>query len=169
MYDHFVKSFCYRVNGALAVQRFMRHRFSFPSFLWVVSSGKRNHSHKNRKAAFQLLWLWDKPIFFSVNNMLQLLLNTFSKFLLSFPKTPLIKLVIKYSLMLPLLSLRVATDIITQTYSANIYLIKVQNKITRKSCETCSKLTIRPWNLFKANNKEQRQWRHSGVFIVNFK
>ena len=38
---------------------------------------------------------------------------------------------------------------------ANIYMFKVDNRITRKSCEICSKLTIKtPERL--------------GVFIVNF-
>ena len=43
---------------------------------------------------------------------------------------------------------------------ANIYLFKVNNKNTRKRCEICSKLTIK--------TPERRQWRRSGVFIVNF-
>ena len=37
----------------------------------------------------------------------------------------------------------------------NIYLFKINNKNIRKRCEICWKLT---W----------RQWRRSGVFIVNF-
>ena len=41
--------------------------------------------------------------------------------------------------------------------SANIYLFKVNNRNTRKKWEICSKLTIKT-----------RQWRRSGVFIVNF-
>ena len=45
-------------------------------------------------------------------------------------------------------------------YPANIYLFKVNNRNTRKRCETCSKLTIK--------TPERRQWRCSGVFIVNF-
>ena len=44
---------------------------------------------------------------------------------------------------------------------ANIYLFKANNRNTRKSWKICSKLTIK--------TPELRQWRHSGVFIVNFK
>ena len=40
-----------------------------------------------------------------------------------------------------------------------IYLFKVNNRNTRKSCEICSKLTIK--------TPERRQWS-SGVFIVDF-
>ena len=43
---------------------------------------------------------------------------------------------------------------------ANIYLFKVNDKNTRKKCETCSKLTTK--------TPEQHQWRCSGDFIVNF-
>ena len=43
---------------------------------------------------------------------------------------------------------------------ANSYLLKVNNRNTRKRCEICLKLTIR--------TPERRQWRSSGVFIVNF-
>ena len=43
---------------------------------------------------------------------------------------------------------------------ANINLFKVNNRNARKWCEICSKLTI--------NTPERRQWRHPGVFIVNF-
>ena len=45
-------------------------------------------------------------------------------------------------------------------YPAGIYLLKVNNRNTRTRCEICSKLTI--------NTPERRQWRRSGVFIVNF-
>ena len=45
-------------------------------------------------------------------------------------------------------------------YSANIYLFKVNNRNTRKRCEIFSKFTIK--------TPERRQWRRSGVFIVNF-
>ena len=41
-----------------------------------------------------------------------------------------------------------------------IYMFKVNNRNTRPSCEICSKLTIK--------TPEQRHWRCSGVFIVNF-
>ena len=43
---------------------------------------------------------------------------------------------------------------------AGIYLLKVNNRNTRTRCEICSKLTIK--------TPERRQWRSSGVFIVNF-
>ena len=39
------------------------------------------------------------------------------------------------------------------------YMLKINNRNTRTRCEICSKLTIR--------KPEQRQWCHSGVFIVN--
>ena len=45
-------------------------------------------------------------------------------------------------------------------YAAGIYLLKVHNRNTRIRCEKCSKLTIK--------TSEQRHWRRSGVFIVNF-
>ena len=45
-------------------------------------------------------------------------------------------------------------------HPASIYLLKVNNKSTRIRCEICSKLTIK--------TPEQRQWRRSSVFIVNF-
>ena len=38
--------------------------------------------------------------------------------------------------------------------------LKVNNRNTRARCEMCSKLTIK--------TPERRQWRRSGVFIVNF-
>ena len=41
-----------------------------------------------------------------------------------------------------------------------VYLLKVSNWNTRTKCEICLKLTI--------NTPERRQWRRSGVFIVNF-
>ena len=43
---------------------------------------------------------------------------------------------------------------------ANIYLFIVSNKNTRKRCEIYWKLTIK--------KPKRRQWRPSGVFIVNF-
>ena len=46
------------------------------------------------------------------------------------------------------------------TFPAGIYLLKVNNRNTRTRCEICSKLTIK--------TPERRQWRRSGVFIVNF-
>ena len=45
-------------------------------------------------------------------------------------------------------------------FPVGIYLFKVNNRNTRTRCEICSKLTI--------NTPERRQWRRSGVFIVNF-
>ena len=41
-----------------------------------------------------------------------------------------------------------------------IYLLKVNNRITRSRCKICSKLTIKA--------PERRQWRRSGVVIVSF-
>ena len=43
---------------------------------------------------------------------------------------------------------------------AGIYLLKVNNRNTRARCEISSKLTIKI--------PEQRQWRRSGFFTVNF-
>ena len=47
------------------------------------------------------------------------------------------------------------------TYPVNNYLLKVNNRNTRKRYEICSKLTIKI--------REQRQWHRSGVFNVIFK
>ena len=44
---------------------------------------------------------------------------------------------------------------------ANIYLLKVNERNTRKGSEICSKLKIKI--------PEERHWRLSGIFIVNFK
>ena len=46
------------------------------------------------------------------------------------------------------------------TFPSNIYLLKVNNRDTRKTCKICSNLMIRP--------PERRNWRRSGGFIVNF-
>ena len=46
--------------------------------------------------------------------------------------------------------------ILHRYYPANIYLLKVNNRNSRKKCEICSKLTIKTPE------------RRSGVFIVNF-
>ena len=46
------------------------------------------------------------------------------------------------------------------TYPAKIYLLKINNRNTRKKCEICSKFTIK--------TPEWRQLRHSGAFIVSF-
>ena len=43
---------------------------------------------------------------------------------------------------------------------AGIYLLKVNNRNFRTRCKICSKLTIK--------TPERRQWRRSGVFVVNF-
>ena len=43
---------------------------------------------------------------------------------------------------------------------AGNYMFKADNRNTRARCEICSKLTIK--------TPEQRHWRRSGVFIVNF-
>ena len=43
---------------------------------------------------------------------------------------------------------------------AGIYLLKFNNRSTRRKFEICSKLTIK--------TPQRRQWRRSGVFIVNF-
>ena len=45
-------------------------------------------------------------------------------------------------------------------FPAGNYMFKVNNRNTRTKCEICSKLTIK--------TPERRQWRRSGVFIVNF-
>ena len=44
------------------------------------------------------------------------------------------------------------------SFPANIYLLIVNNRNTKKKV----------WNMFKVNNKQRRQRRHSGAFIVNF-
>ena len=44
-------------------------------------------------------------------------------------------------------------------YSANIYLLKVNNGNVRKVCQICSKLAIK--------TPERRQWRRSTVFVFN--
>ena len=45
-------------------------------------------------------------------------------------------------------------------FPAGNYLFKVNNRSTKTRCEICSKLTIK--------TPERRDWRRSGVFIVNF-
>ena len=49
---------------------------------------------------------------------------------------------------------------IVRLFPAGICLLKVNNKNIRTGCEIRLKLTIKL--------SERRQWRHSGVFIVNF-
>ena len=42
-------------------------------------------------------------------------------------------------------------------------MFKVNNRTTRTSCKICSKLTIKT-----PERRQWRQWRRSGIFIVNF-
>ena len=51
-------------------------------------------------------------------------------------------------------------NIVFNQHPAGICLIKVNNRNTRKTCEICSKLTIK--------TPERCQWRYFGVFIVSF-
>ena len=51
-------------------------------------------------------------------------------------------------------------NIMKQLHPPGIYLLKVNDRNTRISCEIYSKLTIK--------TPDRRQWRRSGVFIVNF-
>ena len=44
-------------------------------------------------------------------------------------------------------------------FPTHIYLFKVNNRNTTKRCEICSNLTVK--------TPERRNWRRSGVFIVN--
>ena len=48
----------------------------------------------------------------------------------------------------------------THDIPVSIHLLKVNNGNTSARCEICSKLTIK--------TSERRQWRRSGVFIINF-
>ena len=45
-------------------------------------------------------------------------------------------------------------------YPAGNYMLKVSNRNTTTRCDIYSKLTVKI--------PERRQWRHSGIFIVNF-
>ena len=45
-------------------------------------------------------------------------------------------------------------------YPDGNYMFKVDNRNTRTRCEICSKLTVK--------TPERRNWRRSGVFILNF-
>ena len=56
----------------------------------------------------------------------------------------------------------ISTDVMCKLYShpAGIYLFKVNNRNTRTRCEIYPELTIK--------TPERRQWRRSGVSIVNF-
>ena len=49
---------------------------------------------------------------------------------------------------------------VNKSFPAGNYMFKVNNRNTRTRCEICSKLTIKI--------PERRQWRRSGIFIVNF-
>ena len=49
----------------------------------------------------------------------------------------------------------------SRCFRENINLFKVSNSNTRKRCEICLKLRIKI--------PEKRQWRRSGVYIVNVK
>ena len=57
---------------------------------------------------------------------------------------------------------QINSSIKTKDYSIPvvIYLLKVNNRNTRRRCEICSKLTVK--------TQEQSQWRRFCVFIVNF-
>ena len=57
------------------------------------------------------------------------------------------------------LKLKYCVCLIQQSLTGN-YLLKVNNKNTRKRFEICSKFTIK--------TAEPCHWRFSGVFIVNF-
>ena len=69
---------------------------------------------------------------------------------------------VRWSLLLCLQKRSKQWNVCLRFYSipAGIYLFKVNNRNTRTRREICSKLTI--------NTPERRQWRRSGVFIVNF-
>ena len=45
-------------------------------------------------------------------------------------------------------------------FPAGIYMLKFNNRNIRTRCEICLKLAIKI--------PERRQWRRSGIFIVNF-
>ena len=49
--------------------------------------------------------------------------------------------------------------IVKQYNLVGIYLFKVNDENTRTMCKICFDLTIQ--------TQEQRQWRHSGIFIFN--
>ena len=48
-------------------------------------------------------------------------------------------------------------------YSFGDYMFKVNDRNTTTKCEICSRLTIET-----PEQRQWREWRHSGVFIVNF-
>ena len=47
------------------------------------------------------------------------------------------------------------------SFPAGSSMLQVENRNTKTRCEICSKLTTK-------KTPERRQWRRSGVFIVNF-
>ena len=51
-------------------------------------------------------------------------------------------------------------DLMKKLFPGANYMFKVNNRNTWRRCEICSKLTIK--------TLERRNWRRSGVFIVNF-
>ena len=53
-----------------------------------------------------------------------------------------------------------AENAVLSYFPANTYLFKIKNRNTREKCKICSKLKIK--------TPEQRHWRRSGVFTVNF-
>ena len=52
------------------------------------------------------------------------------------------------------------SNLLNTATPAGIYLLKVNNRSTITRCEICLKLTIKA--------PERRQWRRSGIFIVDF-
>ena len=58
-----------------------------------------------------------------------------------------------------IISTQLAVSLIKRN-PAGSYMFKVNNRNTRTRYEICSKLTIKI--------PARRQWRHSGIFIVNF-
>ena len=48
-------------------------------------------------------------------------------------------------------------------YSFGNYMFKVNDRNTTTKCEICSRLTIET-----PEQRQWREWRRSGVFIVNF-
>ena len=64
-----------------------------------------------------------------------------------------------YAVLCGILGKNLSIFICKYRYPSKIYVVKVNNRNTRKKCEICSKLTIK--------TSELRQWCRSGVFIVN--
>ena len=57
-------------------------------------------------------------------------------------------------------TLKVIKNIRAISIPAGIYLLKVDNRNTRRRCSICTKLTTK--------TSERRQWRRCGVFFVSF-